>query len=116
MIPYSPEAPSPKSPFTRNQHLIWEHELGREKEDIRDHFRRQIDEVEERKRKRLRVALHPDPDIEPRPIPLDPALKVTIAFKPGDLQFSLMGESSTSQLRRGFFEAEHYWSSVTSLG
>ena len=94
-IPYSPVASSPESPFTRNERLIREYELRHEQEDTRDHFRRQIDEVEEGKRKKLRVALYPDSDIEPRPIPLDPTLKVTIAFKSGDLQFSLMGEPST---------------------
>ena len=93
-IPYSPKAPSPESPFTRNQRLIREHQLRREQEDTGDHFRRQIDEVEERKRKRLRVAIYPDPDPEPRPIPLDPTLKVMIAFKSGDLQFFLMEEPS----------------------
>ena len=115
-IPYSPKTPSPESLFARNQRLIREHELRCKQEDTRDHFRRKIDEVEEGKRKRLRVALHPDPNTEPRPIPLDPKLKVTVAFKPGDLQFSLMGEPSTSQPRREFFEVEHYWSSITSLG
>ena len=115
-IPYSPVTSSLESPFTWNQRLLREYELRCEQEDTRDHFRRQKDEVEEGKMKRLRVALYPDPDTELRPIPLDPKLKVTIAFKLGNLQFSLMGEPSTSQPRREFFEAEHYWSSITSLG
>ena len=125
-IPYSPATPSLESPFTQNQRLIREQELRCEQEDTRAHFRRQIDEVEERKRKKIRVGIYPDPDPEPRPIPLDPTLKVTVAFKPGELKFSLMEDPSnppstpqptTIPTSRGeFFEAEHYWSSISSLG
>ena len=113
-IPYEPKTPSPESLFARNQRRIREYELACEQEDIRAHYRRQIDEVIEKKIRTLREALYPKSNSGPRSIPLDPALKVTIAYNPGELQFSLMGEPSSSQPRREMFEAEHYWSSVTT--
>ena len=107
-IPYEPKTPSPETLFARNQRRIREYELAREQEDIRAHFRRQIDEVIEEKRRVLREALYPESNSGPRPIPLDPALKVTVAYHPGELKFLLMGEPSSSQPRREMFEAEHY--------
>ena len=95
-IPYEPKTPSPESLFARNQCRIREYELAREQEDIQAHYRRQIDEVIEKKRRTLREALYPESNSGPRPIPLDPALKVTIAYNLGDLQFSMMGEPSSS--------------------
>ena len=113
-IPYEPKSPSPESVFARNQRRIREFELAREQEDIRAHYRRQIDEVIERKRRVLREAVYPESSSGPRPIPLDPALTVTVAYSPGELQFSLMAEPSSSQPRREIFEAEFYQSSVIS--
>ena len=113
-IPYEPKSPSPESLFARNQRRIREYELAREQEDIRAHYRCQIDEVIEGKRRVLREALYPKSYLGPRTIPLDPALKVTVAYHPGDLKFSLMREPSSSQPRREMFEVEHYWSSVTT--
>ena len=95
-IPYEPTSPSPESLFARNQRRIKEYELAREQEDIRAHYRRQIDEVIEKKRRILREAIYPELNPGPRPIPLDPALKVTVAYNPGELQFSLMAEPSSS--------------------
>ena len=113
-IPYEPKSPSPESIFARNQRRIKEYEIAREQEDIRAHYRRQIDEVIEKKRRVLREAIYPEPNPGPRPVPLDPALKVTVAYHPGELQFSLMAEPSSSQPRREMFEAEFYQSSVTT--
>ena len=113
-IPYEPKSPSPESLFARNQRQIKEYELAREQEDIRAHYRRQIVKVIEKKRRVLREALYPEPNTGPRPIPLDPTLKVTVAYHPGELQFSLMGETSSSQPRKEMLETKLYWRTDTT--
>lgn len=65
--------------FERNQRLIREHREQEDRQQIKDHLSRVLEEVKEGNRKFLCTAAFPEPSSIPRAIPINPSLSVTVA-------------------------------------